>query len=190
MTNMYITLGAIVILLAIHRIHTKHLNCRFRTRLSVLGVWSIGIFVWPYIWKYIVGEYTDREEGWIGLMWPIFFLAMEMLSIRRYDPYDHSSNRGILTMDANGICSLTFALSGILGAQRRANEYAHIFITAVVCCLAFVMPSPHTLSTISKEAIVLEAVQKVFLTYSTGLLLTGVMLMSSHSKYETAGNVQ
>lgn len=183
MYDMYLTMGSIVVILIIFMLQRNRLSWRFRTRLSVLQIWCIGIILWPLIWKTMVGKYIVREESWVGLIWPISFLVMEMTTIRRHDPYDRKTNRGVLTMDANGICSLTFALSGILGAQRRASEYSSIFIAAIVCCLAFVLPSPHSLSNTSNESIIIEAIQKVFLTYSTGLLLTGVLLMSAHSKY-------
>ena len=94
------------------------------------------------------------------------------------------SKRSILTMDANSICSLTFALSSIAGAQN-SKCCKEIFMYAVIGCIAFVMPAPHThLNAI--ENVSIEALQKSVLACATGLLLAGIMLVSRHNEVSTA----
>ena len=94
----------------------------------------------------------------------------------KYHMYEHKvSKKGLLSMDANAICSLTFALSGILGASQ--DKCCHnIFLCSVLGCIAFVMPSPD-IPEQTIDNIVIETIQKICLTYSTGLLLGGSMLL-------------
>ena len=96
----------------------------------------------------------------------------------KYFKYDKNikSKKQFLNMDANAICSLTFALSAILGASR--DKCCHkVFLYAIFGCIIFVMPSPNIPDNVI-ENIVIETIQKVFLTCSTGLLLGGSLLMS------------
>jgi hypothetical protein len=81
-------------------------------------------------------------------------------------------------MDANAICTLTFALSSILSAHSD-GKCKNIFIYGVLGCIAFVMPNLSAPSE-TVENIVIETIQKMCLTYSTGLLLGGAILL--HSK--------
>ena len=85
------------------------------------------------------------------------------------------SKRNVLTMDANTICSLTFAVSSVIGAQQH-ECCRKIFMYAIIACIAFVIPAPHASSSDSINAVVIEAAQKAVLAYATGLLLGGIML--------------
>lgn len=176
-----------IICVMIAQVYKRDLNNRFKLRVDLLTVWALGIIMWPPAWQFVLGEHTAREFAPLSLAWPVCWLAMEMAAMRRTDPHLAHSSRSTLSIDANGICSLAIALSGVLGAKlgERTQEYAHIFHAAVICCLAFVMPSPHTLASTSSGARVLEAVQKVCLVYSAGFLLAAAILVTTDP-----GNVQ
>ena len=136
----------------------------------------IGIVLWPLVWKILLKENTNETISYPCLVWPIIILLIEVYLLKYHTFEQHlSKNKSLLSMDANAICSLTFALSSILGAQRD-KCCKNIFIYGVLGCIAFVMPTPQTPAE-TLESVTIDSVQKVILTYSTGLLLGGSMLL-------------
>ena len=166
--------GVCVFILTMHYINQKKTKPRTKTRLAVLTVWTLAILIWPILWITCVGSAYDQPSSWIGLLWPIIIIILDILSMR-HNTYQKSmeSKRNILTMDANTICSLTFAVSAILGGKHECCK--NIFMYAIICCIAFVIPSPHLVSS-SQTTIMTEAIQKSVLAYATGLLLSGIFL--------------
>jgi hypothetical protein len=154
-------------------------STRVRTRLMVTVVWMIAIALWPLVWRNVVEKSPKHHPCVIiGLIWPICILLFDVLATRKHAYENHlQSKRQFLTMDASTICSLTFAISSYIGAQSHkcCNK---IFLWAILGCVAFIMPSPHT-HTNTMETIAFEAIQKAVLAYATGMLLTGVMLVAS-----------
>jgi hypothetical protein len=97
------------------------------------------------------------------------FLEIHVLKYQSLDNPQRSRN--MLTMDANALCSLSFALSSILGASRD-KSCKNMFLFGVLGCVAFVMPNVQVPPNTS-EGFIIEIIQKIFLWYSTGLLLGG-----------------
>jgi hypothetical protein len=94
-----------------------------------------------------------------------------------YEAAHTQSKRQLLSIDSNAICSLTFALSGLIGAQKHpcCNK---IFLFAVLGCIVFILPAPYANSD-CREAMMIESFQKVILSYATGLLIGGILMVMS-----------
>ena len=179
-------IGCVVCILSLSNIYQRKTTPRIRSRVSAVTVWFLGMAAWPLIWSYFLKSRRKDIKTLPGLLWPLVIL---MIDIRAMNHTTYESNtqskRSIMTMDANAMCSLTFALSGILGAQND-NCCRDIFMYAIIGCIAFVLPAPHT-SNSSTETVMIESVQKTMLAYATGLLLTGIMLMLSKREKLTSG---
>ena len=171
-----VLIGACVYMIAMSMVLQRGKSARIRARLSVLTIWMIAIVLWPVCWALILREERNETASLPGLMWPIFILTLDIVAMRQNTYESHvQSKRSLLSMDANAICSLTFAIASIIGAQKH-KCCNRIFLFAVLGCIAFVMPAPHT-NMNAIETMTVEAVQKAVLAYATGLLLTGVMLV-------------
>tara|TARA_B110000046_G_C13008938_1_gene405759 strand:+ start:323 stop:898 length:576 start_codon:yes stop_codon:yes gene_type:complete len=153
-------------------------SARVRARITVLCTWTIAIIAWPVLWSRAVAEERENPITIVGLLWPLLIIVLDILAMKHHTYEMHAqSNRSMLSMDASAICSLTFALAGIIGAN--SNKCCNkLFLYAVVGCIAFVMPAPHT-HVNAIETVAVEAVQKAVLAYATGLLLTGLILVTS-----------
>lgn len=171
-----ILLGILVVLLALCTFLTQNLSIRGKAKIYILTIYTLGILIWPMLWKYLLKDNANSPVAQASLIWPIAILALEIYLLK-YHTFEQElhSKRGFISMDANAVCTLTFALSSILGAQRD-ECCKNIFLYGVLGCIAFVMPSPQA-PTETLENIIIEHSQKVFLTYSTGLLLAGSMLL-------------
>lgn len=143
----------------------------YREKTLSISVWIVAIVLWPLVWYTISGK-CKSFAALTAASWPILALAFEIYSLCKYN-LKTEGRRGLVQMDASTLCSMTFALSGVLGA-RRSNDEARIFHAAVLFCIAFVMPS-FTIPRNTFEGTLLEALQKAFLIYSTGFLLSGSM---------------
>ena len=97
-----------------------------RSLLATLTVWSVSLIIWPLIWAYVLKEHAHNPAALFGLILPMVMLCYDICVLVDSDT-ELNSKRGALTMDANTICSLTLALSGILGSQhqRMLQEYFH-----------------------------------------------------------------
>ena len=152
-------------------------SVKTKSAITTATVWSIALVCWPLLWKWVVGEESSNLVALPGLLWPIGLIIYDLHCLIE-DESTMRSRRPSLSMDANTICSLTFALSSILGAHN--NECCkNIFMTAILGCIAFVLPTPHT-SENELHTSVSESVQKSILSFSTGLVLTGILLMTHH----------
>tara|TARA_B110000046_G_scaffold173301_1_gene195795 strand:+ start:1685 stop:2455 length:771 start_codon:yes stop_codon:yes gene_type:complete len=164
-------------------------STRIKTRLTVTMIWLIAITMWPAAWMAIVNANDITPYALLGLAWPILILSFDILAMRQHTYDDQlQSKRQYMTMDANAICSLTFAISAFIGAQRHpcCNR---IFLWAILGCVAFIMPSPHV-NVNAMETIAFEAVQKAVLAYATGLVLTGVMIVSAGHSSGTSSDTK
>lgn len=174
-----IVVGALVWMIAYTIAAMNGMSLRAKAKLSIVSVYIIGILLWPTIWKVFMKENIDNSTTYPSLVWPIMILSIETYLLKYHTFEQHlRKNKSLLSIDANAICSLTFALSSILGAQKDSC-CKDIFIYGVLGCIAFVMPTPEMPSE-TIESIVIDSIQKVVLTYSTGLLLGGSMLLMTH----------
>ena len=134
------------------------------------------ILSWPIVWCHFLGKENVYKKALVSLIWPLFLIALDMYLIKYHTLEEQMRPRkGLLTMDANALCTLAFALSSVLNANKDSC-CKNLFIYGVLGCIAFVMPSPDSPSQ-TIENICIETVQKVILTYSTGLLLAGSLLL-------------
>jgi hypothetical protein len=78
-----------------------------------------------------------------------------------------------LRLEPASVTALAFGVSGLAGA-RADSRYAHLFLLAVLGCVTVVLPS-HNLAPDSPEAVVIDSVQRVALTWCVGLMLAGAV---------------
>ena len=94
-----------------------------------------------------------------------------------YESAHMQSKRSYLTMDANALCSITFAVASLIGVQKH-KCCNRMFLYAVLGCIAFILPAPHV-TTNGYETATMDAVQKAFLSYAIAFLLGGVLVVVS-----------
>lgn len=180
-----LTVGIIVYMLVYNICIQKDQSTRIKTRLLVTTIWLIAITAWPLAWRMIVDTENLTPYALVGVIWPVLILSFDLFAMRQHTYDDQlQSKRQYMTMDANAICSLTFAISAFIGAQRHpcCNR---IFLWAILGCVAFIMPAPHV-NVNAMETIAFEAIQKAVLAYATGLLLSGVMIVSADQVSEAS----
>ena len=176
-----ILIGAITIVIAISIFAQQDASIRAKTKISVLTVYVCGLLIWPFLWKYLLQNEATNTSSYPSFIWTFVILLIEIYMMKYHTFEDQvKSKKGLLSMDANAICTLTFALSSILGAQNNAC-CSNMFTVAVLGCIAFVMPTPNAPSH-AIESVVIETIQKVCLTYSTGFLLAGSLILTSKEK--------
>ena len=164
-------IGLLVGIVSIALLQARGARSKGKRTIVLSSAYICGILAWPYVWNAVAHELNSGSALTQGaFLWPMAYLAFETYLLEKYQS-GVDSKRGTLQMDANGVCSMTFALFGIMGARHDRFE-ARIFNTAILCCLAFILPSFDAPAD-SLENILLEAVQRVLLVYSTGLMLAG-----------------
>lgn len=171
------TIGAIAFLLISSHILQQNQTARIRARLTVLTVWITAILAWPIVWASVLGAERTNPVAWPSLLWPMLIISND-ISAMKQSTYEHAhvqSKRSSLSMDSNAICSLTFAISSIIGAQKH-ECCNRIFLYAVLGCIAFVLPTPY-IQTTNISTMTIEAMQKSILAYSTALLIGGVLIV-------------
>ena len=170
--------GSIVVALGVHAV-SKTPTFREKTQIINAAIWTVALSGWPLLWRRLVGsDVASQSVAWIGLMWPIAVIALDMSLIGTHSDAVQSK-RNLLNMDSNTICSLTFAMAGILASkQDKTRECCtSLFMYAIVGCLVFVLPSSHGASDAPAVA-AFEAFQRVSLTFSTALLIAGAVHMN------------
>lgn len=167
----------IVCAIVINLIFTKNMHFRGKAKIHTLTIHTIAFLLWPIVWSTFLGDNAYDSNARISLIWPLCLIALDIYLMKYHTLEEHSRPRkGLLTMDANALCTLAFALSSVLNANKDAC-CKNLFIYGVLGCIAFVMPSPDSPSQ-TIENICIETIQKVVLTYSTGLLLGGSLLLN------------
>lgn len=170
-----LVLGCLVYVLAINFITSKNLSIRGKANISMLTIYICGIVLWPYFWERMLRDNAYMSHSIPSLLWPVCALLIEVYLLKYHTLEEQIRRKGILSMDANAICSLTFALSSVLGSHRD-ECCQNIFMYGVLGLIAFVIPTPQAPSE-TLDSIIIETMQKVYLIYSTGLLLGGSMLL-------------
>lgn len=158
----------------------KPLNTRGKIQTINATVWSIGLIFWPLLWYKLLGhDLASRKEALVSLMWPIVVIGLDLYLLSTF-PNRHRTKKQLLNMDSGTICSLTFAMAGVLSTQFPQNKKCchSIFMYAIIGCLIFILPITNG-SPDSIENIGLEAIQRISLTFSTAFLIAGTLLMKS-----------
>jgi hypothetical protein len=109
-----------------------------------------------------------------ALLWSAGITLLDGHLLFRGTPGDESARLASVRMDPSCVTGLTFGLCGFLGA-RADHKYGHVFLYAVVGCLACVLPS-HNLEKGSIEEQLIESVQKTVLVGCISLVIAGVGL--------------
>jgi hypothetical protein len=177
--------GAVVVCLTVYILRQKHvISFRGQVKLYMLGIYVIALLLWPVFWEYMLQDYAFTKASIPSLHWPIFIILLEIYLLKYHKLENETrSKRGILSMDANILCTLTFALSSILSSHSD-EKCRNLFLYGVLGCIAFVMPNPNAPSE-TLENIIIESIQKMCLIYSTGLLLAGVILIHNKAQNVT-----
>lgn len=174
-----VAVGAIVFAAASFYVAQRGQTPRIRARTIVLTVWMVSILVWPLVWAFVMGKERATLGAWVSLIWPILAIGADIGAMQQ-STYEHAhieTKGSNLAIDSNAVCSLTFAISSIIGAQKH-ECCNRIFLYAVLGCIVFVMPTQYVRTT-SLSTMTIEAVQKSVLAYSTALLIGGVLVVVS-----------
>lgn len=178
-------IGFIVWILGLKKCKDKkqNLNTHNTKRIEAcVKVTLIGLVLWPSIWNYLVKDNCAECNPFniVGFAWPILCLSFDLYNIKKFRQIPES-RRQMIGMDANAICSLSFALSGILGARETRNS--RMFLASVIGCLAFVMPG-FTAPRDSIELAVVESVQRLCIVCTTGILMAASLSMISSKGHD------
>lgn len=150
-----------------------------RKQASVAAVYMLTLLCWPVLFDTLVGFRMCEQSPMLLLafVWPYCFLAINMsFASTSHDTKRH--HRTNVQMDVNAISGFCFAIGSLLTSQLGKDVGVHtssIFSTALLMCLAFVMPVPD----IPQDyvfAIVLEAFQQSMLHFALALLIAGVSI--------------
>lgn len=171
-------IGSIVITLTYVHL-SQRMQLRGRVKLTILTVNMLSILLWPLIYEQFLKENAYKKSTMISLLWPIVLIALDTYLLKYHRLEDMNSRKGVITMDANAMCSMAFALSSIMQAQKD-KCCSDLFIYGVIGCIIFVMPNP-TVPSHTLENTVIETVQQICLTYSTGFLIAAAMMLNSSS---------
>lgn len=176
------TIGTIVAIIACGWQLKQHETVRIQKRIVISLIWMSMIAGWPFVWRSIVEPHATSPYVIIGLLWPVAILSLDILSMRQhtFDNQRHS-RRQFMTMDANAICNLTFGIAAFLGVQRVHPSVSRVFLWAILGCVAFIMPSPHPEGEASIDSLAFEAFQKGILAFATGILISGVIIVTQSS---------
>ena len=175
------TVIGVLILLLISAKMSYKTSLRAKVKIQILTLYCMGIILWPLLWKILLKENAYTFASLPSLFWPLTILGIEIYLLK-YHTFENEmrSKKGIISMDASTICTLTFALGSVLSAHQ--NECCqNLFLYGVLGCIAFVMPNP-SVPPDTIENVLIETFQKVCLTYSTSLLLAGAFLLHATRK--------
>ena len=170
-------IGSLVYMLVITIFLSNRLLLRGKVKIFVSFIYFAGLIIWPFIYMSFMRDNSFDRSAMPGFLWVLCTMLLDIYLLKYHTLEQDIVHRkgGILSMDANMICSLTFALSGILGASSQ-KCCQKIFTMGILCSIAFVMPTPRVPQD-TLEAAIIEHFQKVCLTYSTGFLLVGSGLL-------------
>ena len=154
--------------------------CREKRLVITATVYTLSLIWWPLLWYKAVGSDCVNNKILISLLWPVIILMFDVYMLQN-DTNDVQSKSTFLNVYSNTVCSLTFALAGILAAQfpEKKSCCFKLFMYAVIGCLLFIIPFAHS-STASMEVITLETLQRVSLTFATAFLIAGTLEMQPH----------
>lgn len=134
---------------------------------------TIGIALWPIIFHHFVPTAdTNMRKMILPIAWPFMMWVVDVYLI--IYGKTSSSNVAMMRVEPSTICSMSFALYGLVGANL-AHENSHTFMYAILACIAFGFPV-HNLAPGTKEEQIIEIFQRTVTTFCTGLMFAGVVL--------------
>jgi hypothetical protein len=129
----------------------------------------------PLVLMVSIPEKDKRCNATLPAVLWIFFIHLIDSHLLFHVESSSDDRPASIRMEPSCITGLTFALCGYIGA-RSDHKYGHLFLYAVVACLACVLPS-HNMRTGSVEEQVFESVQKSVLFSCISFLIAGVCLV-------------
>ncbi len=168
--------GFIVIIYMLRKIEYENLNTSTKKKIKILKYKTIGVLLWPLIFHLIIPNDEENKNSLIApFLWPFLIWAWDSYLLT-YGLISETSSSNVASarIDPSTISSMSFALFGLLGGSSN-SKYSYIFLYAVLMCIAFVFPN-HNLASGSPEDILVEAIQKVILSWAVGMLFVGVSL--------------
>ena len=175
-----IILGGIVCAYVLQKMNTNDLSFSMKRKIIILKYKTIGVLLWPLIFYLVVpSEEIESNKMLVSFLWPFIMWVWDSYLLT-FGLVSETSNSNVASarLDPSVISSMSFALFGLLGGSSN-SKYSHIFLYAVLMCIAFVFPN-HNLASGSPEDITVEAVQKIILSWAIGMLFIGVTLQHSH----------
>ena len=179
--NCSVIVGGIVTIYVLKKIEYENLDPSIKKKITILKYKTIGVFLWPIIFHLIVPKSEESKNSLIApFLWP-FLIWMWDSYLLTYGLISETSNSNVASarLDPSIISSMSFALFGLLGGSNNGDKYSHVFLYAVLICIAFVFPN-HNLAGGSPEDILVESVQKVILSWAVGMLFVGVSLQHNN----------
>jgi hypothetical protein len=135
-----------------------------RERVVRSAVWHTSMLAWPLFWTSM--NTSGAGASVVGLVWPYVVAAIELLD----DEQTHALDADGLTpaVEPTFMCSLTFALFGMLSAQGDV-EHTRLFVTPIAMFLVASMPQRR-----SERNPFWDAVRHVTVAWSIGLIITAI----------------
>lgn len=145
------------------------------TRTVSMVIRSFGPLLWPGILSALV---TRRDRAcramWLPTAWLLGTWLVDMMLLAYGESTEPGVTPAMLRLDPASVTAIGFGLSGLAGA-RADTPHVHLFLTAIVGCVAVVLPS-HNLKRGSRADVVFGNVQRVVLVWCIALLISGVAL--------------
>ena len=165
--------------LGIYKVHQNQGNKEKQLVLSQQFVYAVALAVWPIIWELSIGFSNTKSAVLLGsFLWPVLYLLWE---ITHPNPSASTTlNKTNRRIDAAAIISLGFALGSLMNITKAENGWKDVkavpmLIFALLLLVFFVIPTP-TLEPESVAEISVNSTQNVFLIYSIGMLVTGIIV--------------
>ena len=154
-----------------------------RRRALAGAIRTAGAMLWPAV---LLGLVPKCDRGRVILALPLAWVTgawlLDAHLTHRCKPRKTpgtSAAPASLRLEPTSITALTFGLCSLVGA-RPESRHTHLFLYAIVGCIAIVLPS-HTMDDECLEAQVFESVQKVAMQWCVGLVVAGVGLARSQA---------
>lgn len=128
----------------------------------------LGVALWPLVIRSLC---ADCRHVLAGTLW--MFLLEVLDAVVLLDP---ESTRG-LTMEKGSFLGIVFALAALSGNRPDAT-HSQLFVYSILGMFLTVVPS-HDLKEGSRNALLLENVQRVILHYCVALFVTAISLTRS-----------
>lgn len=156
------TVAAAALVVRAHSMASPSSTRCVRDQRDQLLVWSLGMLLWPHVWMRMLRG--SSSSSLVGLAWP--YLVMLYDTTRR----DIGTIAPVATIEPSMVCTLSFALAGLVGAHSHAQQ-ARLFVAPVVLFMCVAMPS---VAPRRADAVAVDAMQRVATTCAAGLVLSAV----------------
>ena len=157
-----VTLGVAARIVHAHVCSPRALNRCVRDQREQLVVWTVAMLIWPHVWMQMLRGCSPSSL--IGLAWPYMVMLYDTSRL------DIGTIAPMATIEPSMVCTLSFALAGLVGAHSHAQQ-ARLFVAPVVLFMCIAMPS---VAPRRADAVSVDAMQRVATTCAAGLVLSAV----------------